>query len=749
MTASVCSVPTAARSLAEDLRLRSDTELSELLQRRPDLARPAPADLTSLAARATTRASVQRALDGLDLAHLQALEAIIVAGAAAPPAVAALLGQPGRSAAVAALVQDLVDLALAWRSPEGARAVRAVTEVMGEPAGLGPAGEQVPTGRALPRALEDLDGPQRAILSALTWGPPTGVLSAGGSGDRAIGEAGRALVDLGLLHRIDEAHVLLPRQVALALRGGVLHRSPALEPPTPGGAPVDAAVVDASAGGRAAELISLVAEVLDEWGVRPPRVLRAGGLSARDLSRVASLVETDSGHAAWLVEVMLAAGLVGADDATDPSWMPTGDADDWSERPAGERWAALARAWLTMSAAPSLVGHRDGNRVNALSMQTSWPAARQRRQDTLAALDTLGPGSAPHEVDLLELLRWRHPARLSRIGDPDLETVQREAEWAAVTGRGALGSAGRLLLHGDEPGAAAAMGEHIPAAVEHVLLQADLTAVAPGRLDGQARTVLHLVADIESRGGATVHRFTEQSVRRALDAGWSADRVLSEIAAVSRTGLPQPLEYLVRDVARRHGVARVGTASAYLRSDDEALLDRVLADRELGLLQLRRIAPTVLISPVGAGTMLDVLREQQYGPIAEGGDGGVTLGGARDHRTTRRAAPPLQVSTVGPEIAGKVVAGMQRGEQARGATDGPATGAPRGTDPVLTLAMLREAAADRLAVWIGYVDEVGGIQPLLLRPTAVEGGRVRGTAGDQDQPRTFLLHRITGVRAAD
>lgn len=742
-------VPTPARSLAEDLRLRSDTDLVALLRSRPDLARPAPADLTSLAARATTRASVQRALDGLDLAHLQALEAIAVAGAAEPTAVATLLGQPARSAAVAGLVDDLVALALAWRSPEGVRVVRTVAEVLGEPAGLGPVGEQVPEGPELTDALADLDGPQRAILSALTWGPPTGVLSAGGSGDRAIRDAGHALVERGLLQRIDDAHVLLPRQVALALRGGTLHRHPALEPPTPGSTPLDPAVVDASAGGRAAELISLVAEVLDEWGARPPRALRAGGLSARDLSHVARLTETETGHAAWLLEVMLAAGLVAADNAVDPAWMPTGDSDDWAERPASERWAALARAWFTMSAAPSLVGNRDGNRVNALSLQTSWPGGRQRRQDALAALATWEPGTAPPDDDLLALLRWRHPARLSRIGDPDLETVRREAEWAAVTGRGALASAGRLLVAGDETGAAAVMAEHIPPAVEHVLLQADLTAVAPGRLDGQARTVLRLVADIESRGGATVHRFTEPSVRRALDAGWSADRVLSEIAAVSRTGLPQPLEYLVRDVARRHGVARVGSASSYLRSDDEALLDRVLADRELGLLQLRRIAPTVLVSPVAAPTVLDLLRERQYGPIAEGGDGGVVLGAARDHRTTRRTPAPVQLSTVGPEIAGKVVAGMRRGEKARGGADGSTGGAPRNTDPVVTLAVLREAAADRLAVWIGYADEVGGVQPLLVRPVAVEGGRVRGTVGDQDQPRTFLLHRITGVRATD
>src|SRR4051812_33086947 len=74
---------TSSRSLAHDIRGPSDAELIDLLLARPDLARPAPADLTSLAARAGTRASVQRAVEALDRGHLQVLEAVVVAGDAA------------------------------------------------------------------------------------------------------------------------------------------------------------------------------------------------------------------------------------------------------------------------------------------------------------------------------------------------------------------------------------------------------------------------------------------------------------------------------------------------------------------------------------------------------------------------------------------------------------------------------------------------------------------------------------------
>ena len=49
--------------------------------------------------------------------------------------------------------------------------------------------------------------------------------------------------------------------------------------------------------------------------------------------------------------------------------------------------------------------------------------------------------------------------------------------------------------------------------------------------------------------------------------------------SVSRTPVPQPLTYLIDDVARRHGLLRVGAAGTYLRCDDPAVLDELMAGR--------------------------------------------------------------------------------------------------------------------------------------------------------------------------
>nr|WP_300500934.1 aminotransferase class V-fold PLP-dependent enzyme [uncultured Rhodococcus sp.] len=73
--------------------------------------------------------------------------------------------------------------------------------------------------------------------------------------------------------------------------------------------------------------------------------------------------------------------------------------------------------------------------------------------------------------------------------------------------------------------AAALLEPLLPAPVDHVLVQADLTAVAPGPLESSLARRLQVLAEVESRGGATVYRFTPGSVRRALDLGWTAVEV--------------------------------------------------------------------------------------------------------------------------------------------------------------------------------------------------------------------------------
>ena len=755
------------RSLADDVRGRSDEQLRALVRRRPDLARPAPSDLTSLAARAGTRASVQRALDGLDRGHLQVLEALVVAGDPVDlDQAATLLGCPSR--ALARFVDTLWTAALLWRGSDGLHVVRAVAEVLGpHPAGLGPSFADlrgsVPgshaTGEAIDALVEQAPPDARAILDRLTWGPPVGVLGTAGP----TATAGSWLLAAQLISPLSADHVVVPREVALRLRGGRLHRELDLEPPPLELTTHPADSVDDAAGGQASDLLGLVDELASDWGPRPPRVLRAGGLAVRDLRRLATVLDVDAAHAAFVAEIAYVAGLVADDGSLEPVWAPTPAYDEWQQRPSAERWSLLAAAWLVSGRAPHLVGSTPSGgsgTINALSSDVLWPPTRQLRGDVLHELADLQPGEAPAHAALSARIRWRRPLRRAEIVDAVVAAVVREAEWLGVTGRGALGGAGRALV-GRERGApadlraaATSMASHLPSPVEHVLLQADLTAVAPGRLEGSLAQFMRLVADVESRGGATVYRFSAASLRRGLDAGWSSAQILTGLQDASRTPVPQPLEYLVGDVARRHGQTRVGSVTSYIRSDDETVLDSMLADRGLSALQLRRIAPTVLVSPVQAATTLDMLRDNGFAPVAETTDGGVMVPPTSHHRTPARRAPSSAAlsSVVDEEFTETLVAALRAGEasadydRAREESQ-PGPRLPS-TEPAVTLALRREAAADQHGVWIGYADGEGRATRMLFYPKRIDGGRAVGIVDGSTIERAFSIHRITGAASA-
>ena len=224
----------------------------------------------------------------------------------------------------------------------------------------------------------------------------------------------------------------------------------------------------------------------------------------------------------------------------------------------------------------------------------------------------------------MALLEWQRPRRRSPLRRLVSEATLAEAEQLGVTGLGAPSAPGRALLVASEvqesavearaaaraPGRAAvaqpvvdALQPLLPPPVDHVLLQADLTAVAPGPLRARRSPAsCALLADVESTGGATVYRFTEATVRRALDAGRSAsDAAGAARRALAHAGAAAAGSTSSTDVARRHGAVRVGLASAYVRCDDPTTIATLLADRRTASLGLLRLADTVLAARAHAG----------------------------------------------------------------------------------------------------------------------------------------------------
>ncbi|MEU7702499.1 helicase-associated domain-containing protein [Streptomyces sp. NPDC039028] len=704
----VTGAAAAPRTLAEALRARGDDGLAALLRARPDLVNPVPNDLTQLATRAGTRGSVVRALERLDRFALQTAEALAVAPDPAPyPVLLGLLtgdeGDPEIEAALPGAVALLREQALVWGDDDRLRLVRTARELLApsaqhpSPTGLGPTVAEATSGMSPGRvqeiiataglpgthdavsavgsltglftdrermgALLDTAPPDAlSVLDRLVWGPPYGEVTA----DPA--PPVRWLRDRGLLLPVSPRTMVLPREVALHLRGGRAHRAPEPVAPVPGVLrEYRPQVVDSAAAGQAQLALATVEELLKSWDRGGPPVLRAGGLAVRDLKRTAAALDLPEETAAFWLELCFGAGLLASDGEADERYAPTPAYDDWLDLPPAERWALLVTPWLTATRTPGLVGGQDakGRTLSVLGPELDRSPAPEVRHRVLGLLATLPPGSSAEPESLFARLRWERPLRGAAAADEGGDLRSRLARWAlaeaellGLTGRGALSGPARALLNlplaeaadagalggGVEPSVAAEraatlLAPLLPEAVDHVLLQADLTAVAPGPLRRPLSDALAVLADVESKGGATVYRFTPGSVRRALDSGQTATDLHEFLKAHSRTPVPQPLSYLVDDVARRHGHLRVGAASAYVRCDDDTVLGEILADRRSASLGLRRLAPTVLAAQTDPGSLLDGLRSMGYAPAAESATGDVLITRADAYRTAARTAP--------------------------------------------------------------------------------------------------------------
>lgn len=779
------------------LRARSDADLADLLAARPDLATPVPGDVAVLAARVGVRVSVLRALEQLDSSALELLEGLL------------LLPEPTTVDALLALtrgvtrshVQRAVDaaraLSLVWGPDDELHVLRTVGEVLGDrAAGLGrpaaaclsrygpdrlapllvAAGLAPRTGRegALAALLAAYADPahlatllaaaqddERRVLTTLDAGGGVGATAAAlhvvplAEAETPV----ERLLSRGLLLGVDHDTVELPREVGLALRGEHPLRDLHPEPPPHAGHPVGQRRADDTGGGQAAETVRLVEALLDGWGAAPVAVLRSGGLGVRDLRAAARSLEVEEPVAALLIETAYAAALLDRTTEQEPEWQPTPGYDSWLARDPGERWALLAAGWLASPRVPALVGERDERDkvVAALGPDVSRPGAAMVRREVLSLLAEVGSGDAVPPEDLLAWASWRAPRRAGRLRERATAWTLEEAAVLGVTGRGALTSAGRHLLAGDVAAAATAVAARMPERVATLLLQADLTAVAPGPLVPEVARELRLMADVESAGAASVHRFSESSVRRALDAGRTAEEVQSFLGRVSSTGVPQTLAYLVDDVARRHGVLRAGAASSYLRCDDEALLAEVAGSRRTMSVGLRRLAPTVLVSPSPVPRLLEVLRAAGYAPVAEGAEGAVVLS-RRDERRT-----PVRARVVRTELAGlsgeqvaRAVRALREGDAAaltgrRSAGPSPLDGGAatplRDRSAAATVAVLQQAVREEGRVVLEYVDPGGRVTERVVVPRGVQSGFLTAFDERAGATRSFALASIAGVSA--
>ncbi|WP_026548270.1 helicase-associated domain-containing protein [Paenarthrobacter nicotinovorans] len=811
------------RALSKELEARSDDSLRALFAARPDLISPMAPDFAALAARASARVSVQRALERLNKPEMQVLETLhlstnadtghsisaaglkkVIAGStlsALDPILAKLqelalihradppAGSPATSsrqrfylpvgslkdvigiypAGLGRSYTELVRLQPAFAQ----RVVQLVAELHQSGAGIHPA--STPMDAAL--ALQRWTFTPENLRSILATAPERTVGLLDKFGSWAMGAVPQAqrrasvtheshdvgpidwLLARGLLVPLDAGHVELPHSVGLALRGGAIVDDFTLTPPVPELGHTSAALRRNAAMGAIAEILRLAGELLFAVREQPLATLRSGGVGVRELRRLAESIRMGVHETAVLLELCAMAGLLRLD--VDSSTWVQPPSLEWLTLPRQEQWLWMVNAWLASERAPSLVGqpltgpsttaHQGaaGTTINALSAEAQRPDAPVVRRRVLEILNELtveaaAPDGKAPVLDaraVMQRAEWSQP-RMSRRFSSLVRGILEEATLLGLMGSGALTQLGAAIAEARPEQAMTILGEHLPAAVNHILLQADLTAVAPGYLAPELSETLLLMADAEGQGPASIYRFSAVTIRRALDAGQDAESLLAFLREHSATDVPQPLAYLVQDTASRHGRLRIGTSASFIQSDDETAISDLLAEARTSVLSLVRIAPTVLTSSASPKETARVLRELGLSPAVQEAEPAVVRfkrttavpGSARPVYTAPRTAPPDD--DVDAQL---LVLRQHRGVRSE-------AGGEASTQ--LGLETLQTAIRLKQAVTMNVVDSLGNANTETVVPVSVSGGRVRVFDPAKDTERVLSIHRIIDVEPA-
>ncbi|MET3902407.1 helicase-associated domain-containing protein [Paenarthrobacter sp. 4246] len=812
------------RALSKELEARSDDSLRALFAARPDLISPMAPDFAALAARASARVSVQRALERLNKPEMQVLETLhlctnadtghsisaaglkkVIAGStlsaldpilaklqelalvhrADPPAGSPTTSSRQRFYLPVGSLKDVIGIypaglgrsytELVRLQPAFAqRVVQLVAELHQSGAGIHPA--STPMDAAL--ALQRWTSTPENLRSILATAPERTVGLLDKFGSWAMGAVPQAqrrasvtheshdvgpidwLLARGLLVPLDAGHVELPHSVGLALRGGAIVDDFTLSPPVPELGHTSAALRRNAAMGAIAELLRLTGELLFAVREQPLATLRSGGVGVRELRRLAESIRMGVHETAVLLELCAMAGLLRLD--VDSSTWVQPPSLEWLNLPRQEQWLWLVNAWLASERAPSLVGqpltgpassasHQGaaGTTINALSAEAQRPDAPVVRRRVLEILHELtaeaaAPDGKAPVLDaraVLQRAEWSQP-RMSRRFSSLVRGILEEATLLGLMGSGALTQLGAAIADGQPEQAMTILGEHLPAAVNHILLQADLTAVAPGYLAPELSETLLLMADAEGQGPASIYRFSAATIRRALDAGQDAESLLAFLREHSATDVPQPLAYLVQDTASRHGRLRIGTSASFIQSDDETAITDLLREARTSALSLVRIAPTVLTSSASPRETARVLRELGLSPAVQEAEPAVMRfkrttavpGSARPVYTAPRTAPPDD--DVDAQLS---VLRQHRGVRSEAAGE---------ASTQLGLETLQTAIRLKQAVTMNVVDSLGNANTETVVPVSVSGGRVRVFDPAKDTERVLSIHRIIDVEPA-
>ena len=443
---------------------------------------------------------------------------------------------------------------------------------------------------------------------------------------------------------------------------------------------------------RAFTSVASFGDILIQTLHAPLARLGSGAIAAADRRRISEELQNPEDLDA-LIELARTAGLL---DVEGRWLLPTAQAELWLRQPTVRRWSVVATAWR--DALPR--GIRAGGAwtdpatwASTFPADASWPARASALRAQAVVWGLIAPGgSAP---------AW---SRALAAGSAEAEE-----------------HLGRLLPH----------------EVDRIYLQNDLTAISPGPLASGLDVRLRQLAHRESHAQASSYRFTQESIAAALTEGETADSMLEFLAGLSLTGVPQPLEYLVRTTSDKHGLVQVGydpdappeAPRTLVTSIQEQAIKTIAVDQSLRPLGLVRTADgSGLTTRAPRDTVLWALVDARYPAVAVDADG-------REERMRRHrvAAGPVAPGSASVDAYATLIATLRASVSSN-------------ADTAWLEREIEAAVRARALVEVEVQLPDGATRTFVLEASGLGGGRLRGRERGTDVERTLPVSSVRGVR---
>ena len=261
-----------------------------------------------------------------------------------------------------------------------------------------------------------------------------------------------------------------------------------------------------------------------------------------------------------------------------------------------------------------------------------------------------------------------------------------------------------------------------PAPASRIIVQSDLTIVAPGPLSPQTHRQLDLIAQSEDLGLACRFRVSMNSILHAMETGLSGDEIAELISSLSSSDLPQPLTYLIAQSQKKFGELRVLSidSGAVVLSDDSITLTQIRNEAALAPLMFKEL-PGGLTSRLSQELIYFNLRDNGYPAIMVDEYGEVISPRAKAIEQVELQLEP------GLEIAKALISNESKSP---------------GIDDHLR--QLEFALKNKLQVGI-RVEMPDGVVEFEMTPLGISGGRFRGRDVVKEAERTLPLSRIQAV----